>query len=100
MKYECWNPNCPNYAPGGVKLREREVVHARVTGQNDRVRCMTCMSVVRIAGHDSEGVARNVTGALMGGLIGFAFAGPAGLAVCAAVGLILALVTYRGPFGG
>mgnify|MGYP005610133095 FL=1 len=86
--YECWNPNCPNYAGAGVRLGENDVEH----DVENRLHCSTCKAFVRVA-PTSDDAAKAVTGAAGGALVGWTVGGPPGAAIGGLLGLIVGAVS-------
>lgn len=92
-RYECLNPQCPNYARSGVQLRSRQLA---VDAQG-YYRCPACNSYVRVApvAKANDSAAPLVLGA-GGAALGGALFGPPG----AVVGGILGLILSGGSDGG
>jgi hypothetical protein len=85
-RFECLNPQCPNYARSGVQLKATDL---RVDPQG-YYRCPACFSYVRqaLVRKTNDNAAPLVLGA-SGAALGGALFGPAGAVVGGILGLIL-----------
>lgn len=88
--FECWNPNCPNYRGGGVRLDGTYVFPDAA----NRLHCKACGSYVRKApANDGDEASRGLIGASGGALVGAALGGPPGALVGAIIGSLVGLAS-------
>lgn len=83
--YECWNPQCPQYAGNGVRLGNHDV-YADATS---RLHCNVCKSYVRASQRSNTGNEKRVAGVAGGALLGWTMGGPAGALIGGFLGLLL-----------